>query len=291
MCGYEEGEDDADDAVHGEEGGVEFAEVGGFDEGMFVEQEQHDGDDAGEGEFAEGEGGEQGDEKDQHDEMEGARDPESGGDADVAGGGGGSGGAGEIEILAGGEEIESGDPEGNGGGEQKDARVEGAAHGDPCSGRSDAESEAENEMGQTGEALCVGVEQQHGECDGREPKGEAIQLRGGQDEDGAGYDDEGGHERGRELSGGEGAGAGAGIGGVDGGVGEAIEGHGGGAGGEHGDDDPEELVSGGKAGGGEHGSAESEGESEDGVLPLDHFQGDAEVVEDVHRKIVRQESG
>src|ERR1022692_3525782 len=202
--------------------------------------------------------------------MEGARDPESGGDADVAGDGVESGGAVELEILAGVEDIESGDPEGNGGGEQKDARVEGAAHGDPCSGRSDAESEAETEMGQ---------------------KGEAIQLRGGQDEDGAGYDDEGGHERGRELSGGEGAGAGAGIGGVDGGVGEAIEGHGGGAGGEHGDDDPEELVSGGKAGGGEHGSAESEGESEDGVLPLDHFQGDAEVVEDVHRKIVRQESG
>jgi len=28
---------------------------------------------------------------------------------------------------------------------------------------------------------------------------------------------------------------------------------------------------GGEAGGGEHGSAESERESEDGVLPLDHF--------------------
>ena len=83
---------------------------------------------------------------------------------------------------------------------------------------------------------------------------------------------------------------GAGIGGVDGGVGEAIEGHGGGAGGEHGDDDPEELVSGGKAGGGEHGSAESEGESENGVLPLDHFEGDAQVVEDGHRKIVEQNS-
>jgi hypothetical protein len=47
-------------------------------------------------------------------------------------------------------------------------------------------------------------------------------------------------------------------------------------------------MGGGKAGGGEHGSAKSEGESEDGMLPLDHFQGDAEVVEDGHGKIVEQ---
>jgi hypothetical protein len=42
------------------------------------------------------------------------------------------------------------------------------------------------------------------------------------------------------------------------------------------------LMRGGKSGGGEHGSAESEWESEDGVLPLDHFEGDPEVVEDGH---------
>jgi len=84
--------------------------------------------------------------KDQHDEMEGARDPESGGDADVAGDGVESGVAVEVEILAGIEDIESCDPEGDGGGEQQDARVEGAAHGDPCGGWGDAESEAENQM-------------------------------------------------------------------------------------------------------------------------------------------------
>ena len=49
-------------------------------------------------------------------------------------------------------------------------------------------------------------------------------------------------------------------------------------------------MGGGKARGGEHGSAESERESEDGVLPLDHFEGDAEVVEDGHGKIVKQDS-
>ena len=84
------------------------------------------------------------------------------------------------------------------------------------------------------------------------------------------------------MSGGKSAGAGARVGGVDGGVGEAIEGHGGGAGGEHGDDDPEKLMGGGKAGSGEHGPAESEGEGEDGVLPLNHFESDAEIVKEGH---------
>ena len=84
------------------------------------------------------------------------------------------------------------------------------------------------------------------------------------------------------MAGGKSAGASAGIGGVDGGIGEAVEGHGGRAGREHGDDDPKKLMGGGKSGGGEHGSAEGEGERENGVLPFDHFERDAEVVEDWH---------
>jgi len=115
-------------------------------------------------------------------------------------------------------------------------------------------------------------------------------LSGGENEDGAGDDDERGDEGGGKMSGGKSAGAGARVGGVEGGVGEAVEGHGGGAGGEHGDDDPEELMGGGKAGGGEHGAAESEGESEDGVLPLNHFERDAEIVKGGHGTIVEQVS-
>src|SRR5271166_3310603 len=138
------------------------------------------------------------------------------------------------------------------------------------------------------EALGVGVEQQDGERDGREPEGEAIQLGSGQNEDGAGDNDEGRDKSVRQMTGGKGAGESAGIGGVDGGIGEAIESHGGGAGREHGDYDPKKLVGGGKTGGGEHGSAEGKWESEDGVLPLDHLESDAEVVKDGHRKIVRQ---
>jgi hypothetical protein len=64
---------------------------------------------------------------------------------------------------------------------------------------------------------------------------------------------------------------------------EAIEGHGGGTGAEHGNQNPEELMRSGKARSGQHGSAEREWQREDGVLPLDHLQGNAQVVENWHR--------
>lgn len=74
----------------------------------------------------------------------------------------------------------------------------------------------------------------------------------------------------------------AGIGGVDGRVGESIKSHGGRAGGEHRDHDPEKLMGSGKAGGGEHGSAKRKWKGKDGVLPFDHLEGDAKVAESGH---------
>ena len=91
---------------------------------MFVEQEQHDCDDAGERQFAEGERWKERSEEDQHDEMKSSRDPESGRDSDVAGDGVQFGVAVELEILARVEDVEAGDPESNSRGEQQDARVE-----------------------------------------------------------------------------------------------------------------------------------------------------------------------
>jgi hypothetical protein len=231
VCGYERGEDCGDYAVHGEEGSVEFAEVAGRDERVFVGEEQRDGYDSGGGEFSECEGGDQGDQKQKHDYVEGARDPEGAGYSQVAGDGVESGVAVEVEILAGVEDVEAGDPEGDGGGENKDARVEGAANGDPGGGGRHAEGEAEHEMRPAGEALGVGIKEQDREGDRREPEREAIQLGGGENKDGAGDDHKSCDEGGREMAGRESAGAGAGIGGVDGGIGEAIEGHGGGTGG------------------------------------------------------------
>ncbi len=282
VCGYECGENYGDYAVHGEECGVEFAEVAGRHEGVFVGQEQRHSYDPGDGEFSQCEGGKQGDQEQKHNYVEGAGDPEGAGDADVAGDGMESGVAVEVEILTGVEDVETCDPEGDGGGENKDARIEGATNGDPCGCGRDSEGEAEREVRPAGEALGIGIKEQDGERHGREPEGEAIQLGSGQNEDGAGDDDEGSDEGGREMAGGESASAGTGIGGVESGIGEAVEGHGGGAGSEHGDYDPEKLMSRGQAGGGQHSSAEGERESEDGVLPLDHFEGDAEVVEDGH---------
>ena len=94
--------------------------------------------------------------------MEGARDPEGMVDAEVAGDGVESGVAVEIEILTGVEDVEAGDPEGDGGGKNKDAGVEGATNGDPGSGGGDAESESEYEVRPAGEALGVGIKEQDG---------------------------------------------------------------------------------------------------------------------------------
>jgi len=170
----EGGEDYGDYAVHGEEGGVEAGEVVGLDKGMFVEEKKNDGEQSGDSEFAEGKGRDHGNEQKEHDQVKGAGDPEGAGNADVAGDGMKAGVAVEIEILAGVENVEACDPEGDGGGEKKDARVEGAANGDPCSGGSDAEGKSENEMRPASESLGIGVEQQNRERDGREPEGKAI---------------------------------------------------------------------------------------------------------------------
>ena len=132
--GYEEGEDYRDYAVHGEERGVEFGEVVGLDERVFVEKEQGYGNYAGYREFAESEGWKQGEEEEQHDEVEGAGEPESARDAEVAGDGVESGVAIELKILAGVKDVEASDPKCYNCGEEKNAGIERAADGDPGRG-------------------------------------------------------------------------------------------------------------------------------------------------------------
>lgn len=161
--GYEEGEDHGNDAIHGEECSVELGEIVSLYERMFVDQQKHHGDYAGSGKFAKSESRKQGDQKQEHNEMECARDPKSRSNTDVAGNGVESGVAIELEILTSIENIKAGDPEGDGRGEQQDTRVEGPADGDPCGGRSNAESEAQDEMREARESLGVGVKQQDGQ--------------------------------------------------------------------------------------------------------------------------------
>jgi len=220
--------------------------------------------------------------------VEGASDPQRALDADVAGDGVKSGVAVELEILARIKDVEAADPEGDGGGENQNARVEGATNRDPGRGGRDAESEAKCDVRPTRKALGVGIKKQNGKRDRAKPERKAIQLSSGENEDRAGDDDENRDKGRREMAGRKRAAASAGIGGVDGGVSEAVESHRCGPGGEHGNYDPQKLMGGWKAGGGQHGSAKSKWEREDRVLPLDHFQGDAKVVEDGHGKIVKQ---
>src|SRR5271156_2579258 len=99
--------------------------------------------------------------------MHGARDEEGTGYAEFFWDGVEAGGSVEFDVLAGIEHVESAYPESDGGAEDQHARVERATNGDPCGGRRDAESEAENEMGPGGETFCEGVEKQDGERDGR----------------------------------------------------------------------------------------------------------------------------
>jgi hypothetical protein len=71
-----------------------------------------------------------------------------------------AGGAVVLEVLAGVEDVEAADPEGDGGGEHDDARVERAADGDPGGGGGEAERQAEAQVRPAGEALQVAVAEQ-----------------------------------------------------------------------------------------------------------------------------------
>ena len=84
-----------------------------------------------------------------------------------------------------------------------------------------------------------------------------------------------------EFAFGEGAIGGAGIAAIEFEVGDAVHGHGGGARADHGDDDPEKLPPGGKGAAGASGEQRAdqrEGQRENGVLELDHFEHDADAV-------------
>ena len=93
-----------------------------------------------------------------------------------------AGGFVEFDVLAGVENVESADPERDGGAEDQHARVERATNGDPCGGGRDAESEAEDKVGRGGESFCEGIEEQDGERDGGEFERERIQLPCGEDQ-------------------------------------------------------------------------------------------------------------
>src|ERR1700733_11683719 len=76
----------------------------------------------------------------------------------------------EFEILAGVEYIEACAPEGDSSSQQQDARIERAAHRDPCSRWRDSHGESQNQMRPASEALGIRVKQNYGQRERRQNK-------------------------------------------------------------------------------------------------------------------------
>ena len=129
-----------------------------------------------------------------------------------------------------------------------------------------------------GEALGEGIEKQN--CQGERGKleGQEIQLPRGQKENGHGDEREGPRERDGKRSAGERALPGAWIFAIVAQIHDAIDSHGGGAGGDHCYYDPRELTQRWstvmRGAGAQQRSSESKRQGKHGVLEFDHFQYD-----------------
>src|SRR5579872_2451465 len=99
---------------------------------MFVQQKQEDGENAERGYLSQAEREEQANEKSNHDEMEKTGDPKGAGYPEVARHRMKTGVAVEVVILAGIENVESGNPKRYGSRKKENARIEQAANRDPC---------------------------------------------------------------------------------------------------------------------------------------------------------------
>src|SRR6266567_1854623 len=144
----------------------------------------------------------------------------------------------EVDVLAGVEDVETCYPESDGSSEEQDAWVEGASDGDPGGGRGYAQGKSQHQVRPTGPALGVGVEQQNGQSHWREQESEVVQLPCCEHKNRRRQQSEIPDEGLSEFPCREGACTGAWVGGVTGSIGEAVERHGSGTGGDHGYDDP-----------------------------------------------------
>ena len=147
---------------------------------------------------------------------------------------------------------------------------------------------AEDEVRPGGEALRVGIKEEDRQRERGKFERQLVQAPGGDDEQRGGRDRENPSEPERQVAGGERAVCRAGISAVEFDVGNAVHRHGGGAGADHGDDDPEDLTPRWEAAdgaGGEQRADQRDREREDGVLEFDHFEHDARMRDSVHTKI------
>ena len=268
-----------DEAVGGEEGGIQFAEVIGFDQGVLVKQSDAGDGHPGNGEAAKAEAEEHPGKEGEGDEVEDAGQAEGSGDSEGARDGVEAAGNVVAVVLTAIENVETSAPEHYRSGHDQDAGIEGSANRDPGGSGSDAHGEAEKQVRPASESLGVGVGADDDEGQRRKIKSERIQHPGGEEEQRRSRDSEAEDEAAGEQSGRQCADGGARIQRVDIGINEAVEGHGGRAGGDHGNTDPCEGAEGWNAVGGDDGAGEPEGESEKGMLPLDHVESYANVME------------
>ncbi len=133
-----------------------------------------------------------------------------------------------------------GDPEEDREAEEDGRKGEGARDGHPRPDRGNGEGEAEEEVGEGGDALGVRVAEDDHEGDGREDQAEAVQLRGGENEEGGRAGAEEGGGGGRDHPGRDLPARGPRVLRVDSAVDDPVERHRGRAGAHHGDEDPEE---------------------------------------------------
>ncbi len=134
-----------------------------------------------------------------------------------------------------------------------------------------SEREAQADVAEACEALEVAVAEQDDQDDGGKLKRQAVELGAGHEEDRDHDEGEGENKFLAEQAGGNGA-----VGG---------------AGGDHGDEDPAEgrqageaVEAGGHSLRGKDGAGVGEGEREDGMLLLDHFESDVDACAQAMRK-------
>ena len=284
-------EDDGDHAIHGEKGGIQLAEIVRRDQRMFVSQQDSDEQDARRRQFPQPEGQQESCQKSHHHEMKATRDPQGAGYSEKTRYGVQSVTRVEFEILATVEDVEPPNPERDGRSQQKNSGIQRATHRDPCGSRSDAQRQPEHKMRPARKAFGVGVKQDDCQRDWRQHEGEPVEPPCGENKYRRSYNHEKRHEPRRELAGRKGARGGARVGSVNANIGQAVEGHRSGTGCHHGHHDPDQLPGTGPSACREHGAAKCEGESEDRVLPLNHFQRDAKIPNNSHIPIVKEGGG
>ena len=220
----------------------------------------------------------------QHDQVHRARDPECRPQSQSCRNAEQSGRPVMRLILAGVEHIEPRNPEQHRNREHNDARIERAANRDPRSRRRKTQREAQKEVRPARKPLRVRVEKQHCQHHRRQQQRQPIQSPRSQEENRR-------HHRGKprgktasEQTRRDSPHARARIRGVQIGVCPAVERHCSRTRADHAHDDPRQLRGGRPAMSSQHRSGQRKRERKNRVLPLDHFQRDANAAEKRHKE-------